>query len=77
MLNMSIDPEIERRLEALGARDDAAKTQLARQALVEALDEELEAKRAWAHLADRRKAKEGTERIWSLDELERGDDLAG
>ena len=58
------------------ARDEASKAALARKALLEALDEELEA-REWARLADERKATEGEERIWTLGELERGDHLAG
>lgn len=73
---LTIDPEIDRRLEALGAKDDASKTALARKALLEALDEELEV-RQWSRLADERKATEVEERIWTLAELERGDDLAG
>ncbi len=76
MMNVTIDPEIDRRLEALGARDEASKAALARKALLEALDEELEAQE-WSRLADERKAAEGEERIWTLDELERRNDLVG
>ncbi len=76
MLNVTIDPEIDRRLEALGARDEASKTALVRKALLEELDEELEAQ-DFSRLADERKATEGEERLWTLGELERGDDLAG
>ena len=77
MMTIAIDSELERRLEALGAKDAEAKAALARQALVRALDEELESDREWARLADERKAKEADEAIWTLDQLERGDDLAG
>jgi predicted transcriptional regulator len=70
MITLTLDPEIEQRLDALGARDDASKSELARQALREAL----------ADLDDAREALErwqSPERSWSLDELEREDDLAG
>ncbi len=41
MLTLQMDAEIERRLEALGARTEASKTALARQKLLGALDEAL------------------------------------
>lgn len=41
MLALSMDDEIERRLEALGARTRTTKTELARRKLLEALEEEL------------------------------------
>ncbi len=53
MLTIPIDSETERHLEALGARDPASKTRLARQRLLEALREEQE-DRDWARLAEQR-----------------------
>ena len=75
MVTMTIDGEIERRLEELGAETPAAKGALAREALLDALRDEMEGAAAWARLADERKAAEAGERIWTLEELERGDDL--
>jgi predicted DNA-binding protein len=77
MLNVQLDQEIERRLEALGARDAVAKVTLAREALLRALEEEMEAEGEWARLVDERKASAAGEKVWSLEALERGDDLAG
>ncbi len=77
MLNVQLDQEIERRLEALGASDEVAKVALVRTALLRALEEEMEAEGEWARLVDGRKATAADEKVWSLEALERGDDLAG
>lgn len=76
MVTLTLDGDIEKRLEQLGAGTPAAKAALARKALLEALEEELEGAAAWARLADERKASAGAERVWTLEQLERGDDLA-
>ena len=67
MLSVSIDQETERRLEALGARTEAAKADLLRQAIANAL-EDLEDVR----LAEERLAR--PEQRYTLEEVER--DLA-
>lgn len=70
MLALNLDSDIVQQLEKLGAKTEAGQTALARQALVEALEDRLD-----LQLAEARYAKE--ERSWSLEELERGDDLGG
>ncbi len=65
MLVLTLDPEIQRHLEALGATNEASKTRLARKALLEALED-----MADLRLAEQRLAK--PERSWTLDEIERG-----
>ncbi len=70
MLALNLDSDIERHLEMLGAKTEAGKTALAREALVEALEDKLDLR-----LAEERYAKQ--ERSWTLEEIERGDDLAG
>ena len=70
VLALSLDADIERRLEALGADSDSRKELLAREALLEALEDRLD-----VQTADARKREGG--RLWSLEALERGDDLAG
>ena len=72
-ITLTLDKDLERRLAAAGVENAEA---FARQAVQEALDE-LAENRAWADQADARKRAEGDERIWSLGELERGNDLAG
>ncbi len=67
MLILTLDPEIERHLEALGASNEASKTTLARKALLEALED-----MADLRLAEQRLAK--PEKSWTLEEIERGDD---
>ena len=69
-LALSLDADIERRLEALGADSDSRKEVLAREALLEALEDRLD-----VQAADTRMREGG--RLWSLEALERGDDLAG
>lgn len=69
MLAIPIDPEIDERLEALGARSDATKTTLARERLIEALDEDL----TDARIAEERLAQPA--RRWTQEELEQGLDL--
>ncbi len=69
MLVLTLDPEIQRHLEALGATSEAGKTRLARKAVLEALED-----MADLRLAEQRLAK--PERSWTLEEIERGDDLA-
>jgi RHH-type rel operon transcriptional repressor/antitoxin RelB len=64
MVSVEIDPEINRRLEALGATTDKSKVELARTRLLEALDEDL----ADVRLAIARMENPG--RRWSQDELE-------
>ncbi len=70
MLPMPIEPAIERRLEALGAKTDHSKTALLRKTLHQAL-EDLEDLR----IAEQR--LEHPERRWTQEELEQGLDLAG
>jgi len=64
MVSVEIDPEIDRRLEALGATTDKSKVELVRTRLLEALDEDL----ADVQLAIARLENPG--RRWSQDELE-------
>jgi RHH-type rel operon transcriptional repressor/antitoxin RelB len=64
MVSVEIDPEINRRLEALGATTDKSKAELVRARLLEALDEDL----ADVQLAVARLENPG--RRWSQDELE-------
>lgn len=68
MLALHLDREIEQRLETLGATTDSKKTKLARNALLESLEDLVDLR-----VAEKRFAKE--ERIWNLEEIERGDDL--
>ena len=70
MLELSLDSQIEEQLEMLGATTRASKTELARKTLLEALEDLVDLR-----LAERRFAKQ--ERSWTLEQLERGDDLAG
>ncbi len=70
MLAITLDTDIERLLESLGAKTRSSKTDLARRALLEG-PEDL----ADVRLAGRR--LERKERSWTLEELERGDDLKG
>ncbi len=70
MLAIQLDTDIERRLEALGAKTFSSKTDLARRALLEGLED-----MADVRLAEQRLEKD--ERSWTLEELERGDDLEG
>ena len=67
-LALHLDREIEQRLETLGATTDSKKTKLARNALLETLEDLVDLR-----VAEKRFAKE--ERIWNLEEIERGDDL--
>lgn len=69
MLALPIDPELEKRLEALGAHSDSTKATLARDRLIEALDEDLQDLR----LAKERLAQPA--RRWTQEELEQGVDL--
>jgi len=64
MVSVEIDPEINRRLEALGATTDKSKAELVRTRLLEALDEDL----ADVQLAVARIENPG--RRWSQGELE-------
>ncbi len=68
MLAINLDTDIERRLEALGAKTRSSKTDLARRALLGGLED-----MADVRLAEQRLTQE--ERSWTLEELERGDDL--
>jgi hypothetical protein len=70
MLALNLDSDIVQHLEMLGAKTEAGKTALARKALVETLEDMLDLR-----LAEARYAKQ--ERSWTLEEIERGDDLAG
>ncbi len=75
MSSLTLDPDTEKRLEELGAKDAASKSDLVRDLVHEAVVEQVE-DRLWVELADSRKATADSERTWSLEELERGDDLA-
>ena len=68
---VQLDRDIEERLEALGATSEKSKAAMARERLLEALEEELQDLR----LAERR-MKEPAKR-WTQKELERGVDLDG
>lgn len=70
VLALNLDSHIEQQLEMLGAKTEAGKTELARKALAEALEDMLDLR-----LAEARQAKQ--ERSWTLEEIERGDDLEG
>ncbi len=75
MSSLTLDPDTEKRLEELGAKDAASKSDLVRDLVHEAVVEQTE-DRLWGELVDARKATADSERTWSLEELERGDDLA-
>jgi predicted DNA-binding protein len=70
MLSMPIDSEIERRLEALGAKTDRSKTALLRKTLLQALEDLEDVRTAETRL-------ENPCRRWTQEELEQGLDLAG
>ena len=63
-MTFAVDPEIERRLEALGAETEASKAALLRQAVLEGL-EDLE---DWRLVQERLSHQEAE---YSLDEIER------
>lgn len=64
MLSVAIDPELEKRLEALGAKTETSKADFVRQAMMDALDE-------WedAAVAEERLRNPGRE--YSMEEAER------
>ena len=70
MAALQLDRDIAKRLEFLGAPTEAKKTELARSTLLEALEDLIDLR-----IAEERYAK--PERIWTLEEIERGDDLEG
>lgn len=72
-ITLTLDEDFEKRLAAAGVENAEA---FARNAVQAALNE-LAEDRSWAEQADLRKQAEHEERIWSLEELERGNDLAG
>ena len=67
---LHLDREIEQRLEILGATTDSKKTELARNTLLEALEDLVDLR-----IAEQRYTR--SERVWTLEEIERGDDLEG
>ena len=69
MITVQFDRDIEERLEALGARSDSSKAVMARERLLDALEEELSDLR----LAEERLRTPG--RRWTQEELELGLDL--
>ncbi len=69
MITVQFDRDIEERLEALGARTDSTKAVMARERLLDALEEELSDLR----LAQERLRAPG--RRWTQEELEQGLDL--
>ncbi len=71
MLTVQLNRDIEERLEALGATSSSTKAVMARERLLEALEDELRDLR----LAEQR-LKEPARR-WSQEELEQGLDLEG
>lgn len=66
MLTVSIDPETERNLEALGAASTSSKTDLAQRLLREAVREDME-DQAWVRLAEERLAR--TSKRYSMAEV--------
>lgn len=72
MLSMPIDLEIERHLEALGAKTADSKAKLARERLLEALREDRE-DQEWARIAEKRLAR--PEKTYSLEEVAHALDL--
>ncbi len=71
MITVPLDREIEDRLEALGARSDRSKATMARERLLDALEDELRDLR----LAEERLREPA--RRWTQEELEQGLDLDG
>ncbi len=69
MITVQLDRDIEERLEALGARSDSSKAVMARERLLDALEEEL----SDLGLAEERLRTPG--RRWTQEELEQGLDL--
>ena len=69
MLSVRLDPNIEKRLEKLARKTGRTKTYYAREAIQDSI-EDMEDR----YLAESR--LEHSEREWSLEELERSDDLA-
>lgn len=72
MLSIPMDPEIERHLEALGATTAEGKAKLARERLLEALEEARE-DQEWARIAEERLAR--SEETCSLEEVARDLDV--
>ena len=68
MLTIPMDAEIERHLEALGARTADSKAKLARQRLLQALREDRE-DQEWVRIAEERLAQ--PEKTYSLEEVVR------
>jgi len=71
MITVQLDQRIEERLEALGATSDSSKSVMARERLLEALEDELRD----LHLAQARLREPA--RRWTQKELEQGLDLEG
>lgn len=71
MITVQLDRDIEERLEALGAKSESSKAVMARERLLDALDEELQDLR----LAEER--LKNPARRWTQEELEQGLDVEG